>query len=182
MEAHAVKLEDLLEKKYDAVARRWVEEVLATYPEDAAAIFNREQDPFANPIGASVRRGTRGLLSALLGDMDRDRIHEHLDDIIRVRAVQQISPSQALSFVFSLKPILREVLPEAAEDPRLGQELLDLESRVDRLALFAFDLYAACREEVSQLRINEAKRQVAWILEKINQRDAASDEMPASPD
>lgn len=165
-----MKIQELLEERLDAVNRRWVEEVLATYPEDSAALFLREQDPFANPLGASVRKGTRGLLGAILGEMDSAQIHEHLDEIIRIRAVQQFAPSRALSFVFSLKAILRAVLPEAAEDGTLARELAEMDARIDRVALMAFDHYAACREEVSQLRIDEAKRQVAWVLEKINQR------------
>ncbi len=166
----------------EALARRWVEETLATYSEDAAALFARERDPFANPVGESVRKGTRGLLDAVLGEMDPEEIHQHLDHLVRVRAVQQFPPSRALAFVFSLKPILRDVLPEAAQDSSLRKGLAELDTRIDRVALMAFDHYSVCREEVSQLRINEAKRRVAWILEKINQRDGVSNETSASPD
>ena len=109
------------------------------------------------------------------------RSERHLDEIIRIRAVQEIPPSQALSFVFSLKPILRKQIPEAAQDPKLARELEEMDARIDRVALAAFDLYTDCREEVSQLRISEVKRQVSWVLEKINQRDADPDEAPASP-
>jgi hypothetical protein len=176
-----VTLGDLLEQRMDAIAGRWVEEVLSAYPSDSASLFKREQDPFGNPLGHGVREGTRGLLEALSGGMDPDEVRMHLDEIIRIRAVQEISPSQALSFVFSLKPILRKQIPEAGQDPKLARELEEMDARIDRVALAAFDLYADCREEVSQLRISEVKRQVTWVMEKINQRDADPDEAPASP-
>jgi hypothetical protein len=165
----------------DTIAERWVEEVLSAYPSDAASLFQREQDPFANPLGHGVREGTRGLLEAISGEMSLDQVRKHLDEIIRLRAVQELSPSQSLSFVFSLKSILRAQIPEAAQDPRLAQELNEVNTRIDRVALAAFDLYADCREEVSQLRISEVKRQVSWVLEKMNRRDADPDEAPAGP-
>jgi hypothetical protein len=177
----AVTLGDLLRQRIDTVAGRWVEDVLSAYPADSASLFRREQDPFANPLGHGVREGTRGLLEALSGEVDSDQVRKHLDEIIRIRAVQQLPPSQALSFVFSLKTILRRELPEARKDPKLAQELEEMEARIDRVALRAFDLYSDCREEVSQLRISEVKRQVSWVMEKINRRDGAPDEAPASP-
>jgi len=173
---------DLLRAKKDAIVQRWVETVLSTYPEDAAALFARQQDPFANPVGRSVREGTAGLFDTILDGMDPEDLRRYLDQIVRVRAVQQFPPSQALAFVFSLKPILRTSLPEAVGDPRLAAELAELELRIDRVGLLAFDVYSECREEVSQLRINEVKRKVDWVLEKLNQRDRSPVDDPASPD
>jgi hypothetical protein len=170
---------DLLRKRKDTVIRRWVEAVLSTYPEDAAALFIKEQDPFANPVGKSVREGIEGLFEAMVDEMDEAGIRKSLDQIVRVRAVQQFSPSQAVAFVFSLKPILRDLFPESEADPGLARRLAEMGSRVDAVALIAFDLHSECREELSQLRINEAKRQVAWVLEKINKRDAVADDAPA---
>ncbi len=59
-----------------------------------------------------------------------------LDDIVRIRAVQQFSASDALGFIFLLKKSLRESIPEKMmKDQHLVGELLKLESRVDSLAL-----------------------------------------------
>ncbi len=173
---------DLLKAKKGAIVQRWVEAVLTTYPEEGAVLFQKQQDPFANPVGHSVREGTEGLFDSILDGMDPGDLRQHLDRIIRVRAVQQFSPSRALSFLFSLKPILRGALPEASEEPALAGEWAELDHRIDQVALLAFDVYAECREEVSQLRINEVKRQVAWVLEKLNQRDRGVADDPASPD
>jgi hypothetical protein len=176
-----VRLDDLMRARKDAVVQRWVREVLAAYPEDAAALFQREQDPFANPLGHSMREGIGGLLDAVVGDMDPDKLRKHLDSIIRIRAVQQFAPSQALSFLFTLKPILGDVFPEAKADLGLARGLEMIDNRIDQVALMAFDLYTECREEVSKLRINEVKRQVTWVIEKMNQRDIAPSKTPGSP-
>jgi hypothetical protein len=173
-----LSLDSLLERNKEAIVRGWVKEVLAAYPADGAALFANQQDPFANPVGASVREGTRGVFEALLTDMDAQRIRGHLDEMVKIRAVQQFSPSQALSFVFALKSVIRDVVPEVSRDPRYRSELTELETRIDRVALAAFDLFMEAREEVSQLRISEVKRQVTWIMDKMNQRNPARDPVP----
>jgi hypothetical protein len=97
---------------------------------------------------------------------------------VKIRAVQQFTPSQALSFVFALKSVIRKVVPEASKDPRFASELTEMDNRIDRLALTAFDLFMEAREEVSQLRISEVKRQVAWVMDKMNKRNPGRDEVP----
>ncbi len=124
---------------------------------------------FGKAPGASSR--------AILSGMDQEELRTHLDKIVRIRAVQQLTPAQALSFVFSLRSIVREVIPEAEADPRFRGGLAELDARIDEVALAAFDLYAARREEVSQLRINEVKRQVAWVLGKMNRQDEGAEDM-----
>jgi len=169
-----VQIGDLLRERTDTIVERWAREVLSSYPSDAAVFFHKQQDPFSNPIGHSVREGTRGAFQAIMDGMDPEALRSHLDRIVRVRAVQDLSPSQALSFVFSLRSIIREVIPELDTDPRNRREVAELDDMIDRVALMAFDVYAESREEVSRLRVNEVKRQVAWVFEKMNQRDAAA--------
>jgi hypothetical protein len=177
-----VSIGDLLRERTDAIVHRWVEEVLSSYPRDAAVLFQQQQDPFANPVGRSVRDGTRGIFQAILNGMDSDELRSHLDEIVRVRAVQQFSPSEALSFVFALRSIIRDVIPELDADPRLRREVAELDEKIDRVALAAFDVFAERREAVNQLRIQEVKRQVAWVFRKINQRDGGIEPTPGGPE
>ena len=71
-----------------------------------------------------------------------------------------------------------ELIDKFARDWR-ASSLPAVSARIDRIALMAFDLYTECREEVGQLRINEVKRQMGWVLEKMNQRDETAGEAPA---
>jgi hypothetical protein len=173
---------DLLKERTDTIIERWVEVVLSSYSPEASALFKKQQDPFANPIGAQVRNGTRGVFEAILNGMDPEALRSHLDEIVRVRAVQELHPSQALSFVFALRSIVRDVIPELEADPRLHREVADLDETIDRVALAAFDVYAECREEVNQLRINDVKRQVAWVFERMNQSPADGRPTPEASD
>jgi hypothetical protein len=164
-----MKLADQLRDRRDAIAQRWVEDVLSAYPAPAAKVFSRRKDAFANPVGTSLRVGTAGILAALLDGMDDAAIRQHLDEIIRVRAVQQLTAAQAVGFVFRLRDALRAELGPPDSDPRVLAELAEIDRRIDEIALAAFDVYAACREQVCALRINEVKRQVSVYMERQSQ-------------
>ena len=185
MTVSVTTLGDLLETRKDTIADRWVDEVLSAYPSDAAALFRKQRDPFANPLGHSVREGTRGVIQAILQQTPQEELRDHLDRILRIRAVQDLTPTQAVSFVFSLRSIIRDVVPEAKGEARFQDELAALDRKVDQVALAAFELYTARREELNRLRINEVKRQVAWTFERMNRRagdskDAADDTKPTN--
>ena len=166
---------NLLEERKDTIVDRWVDEVLAAYPSESAALFQAQRDPFANPLGHSVREGTRGIFQAILEGSDQEALRNHLDGIVRIRAVQQLTPAEALSFVFSLRSIVRDVVPEA--DVSFREDLTELDGKIDEVALAAFEVYATRREEVSQLRINEVKRQVTWVMGKVNAQGGGPEEM-----
>ena len=89
-----------------------------------------------------------------------------LNDIVKVRAVQDITAGEAVSFPFLLKKILREECP--AEVSHYPDEYANLEARIDEMALLAFDLYMQSREKLFEIKYNEAKRS-AFMLERARQ-------------
>jgi hypothetical protein len=159
-----------LREKSPAIAERWLEGALADYPADSAAVFRRQKDPFGNPVGHALRVGTRAAVEALLAGQEPDAVCAHLDEIVKMRAVQEFQPSRAISFVFLLKEAIRAEL--AAEDPgeALSSELAEFGRRIDLVALGAFDLYMHHRGRVYELRINEVKRSVAQWTQMAERR------------
>jgi hypothetical protein len=174
-------LSQLLEKRKDTIAQRWLEGALSAYPGQSAAAFMRQRDPFANPVGHSLRVGTREVLDGLLQGTNVERLAECLHEVIKIRAVQQLSPSEAVSFVFGLKEAIRAEAREELGDAKFCSELAQLERQIDGVALAAFDLFVQCREQVYELRVNEMKRNVSWIVGKLNQRDCAERLNEADP-
>jgi hypothetical protein len=165
-----VSLEELLRNSEDAILVRWLEDALAAYPGDSSEVFKREKDPFANPIGRSLREGTRGMFRALVDGKNAEVMRQHVSEIMRIRAVQQHSPSQAVGFMFSLKGAIRAELRGAVMQAEYSSALSELDNQIDRIALMAFDVYVQYREQVCELRIGEVKRQVSWIVDKMNSR------------
>ncbi len=153
-------LRDLLSRKRSSIVEKWFDLLLETYPEDTSKFLRREKDPFANPVRNTILQGIEGLCDEILKeDESPEALNAFLDKIIRIRAVQDFSPSQALAFVFFLKTVIRDVLGKEIRENHLHEPLLLLESRIDEMALRAFDVYMGCREEIYELRVGEVKRQ-----------------------
>jgi hypothetical protein len=146
------------------VLSRWFDSIVENYPAETARFLRDQQDPFANPVGAGLRDELAPLLDGVVEGCEPKSLTSSLDRIIRVRALQDMSPSEAVSFVSDLKPILRSVLDGASTD-----ELCRLENRVDRLLLVAFDVFSGCREQVFEIRINEIRNRSLKVMERLNE-------------
>jgi len=165
-----MSLRTVLQERKDAIVGRWFDEVLAAYPADGGAFFKRQKDQFANPVGHTVREGTRALFDALVEGGEETVVRERLEDMLKVRAVQQFPASTAVGFVLHLKGAVRAELGAARRAPELADELERFEARIDDLALVAFDVFVACREELARVRIREMQRKVSWIVGQLNKR------------
>jgi hypothetical protein len=143
-----------------AIISKWFESAIQAYSPDTAAFLNSQKDQFTNPVGSHTRNGIEGLFDQLIGDMDGEAVAKHLDPIMRIRAVQSLNPSQATAFLFSLRSILRGVLEKQLLEPGMSRQFADIEGRIDRMCLAAFDIYMACREKIYELKANETRNRV----------------------
>lgn len=135
----------------DAMLDQWFAQTAESYPRLTAQFLALERDRFRNPVGHALRESLSVLLREILGSMEAKSIVPALDGILRIRAVQDLLPSEAVGFVFLLRPILLGSNP-----PRPAM----IEARIDQLALMAFDHYMNCREQVAQVRENENRRRM----------------------
>ncbi|WP_309474829.1 RsbRD N-terminal domain-containing protein [Dissulfurirhabdus thermomarina] len=158
-----MSLVQLLSQKKAGLLREWVSRVLETYPDEAARFLKGQKDPFANPVRHIVVESLEGLYDGLLGERGDDDVRTALDRIVRTRAVQDFTPSQATGFVFLLKAVVREGLSRA-ESEALAGELREFEDRLDGLALLAFDIYMSCRERLFELKVKEIRSGTAALL------------------
>lgn len=163
-----MQIEQILSQKKKAILRKWFDLVLETYPEEAAQFLSKEKDPFGNPVGSAIREGIEELFEELVKGPDRTRVSSFLERMIKVRAIQDFTPSQATSFVFQLKKVVRQELERERGDKNIATQLLEFESRIDTLALIAFDLYVTCRERIYEIKTNEIKNRYFRLLQKAN--------------
>ena len=159
-------LEKVLSKNKAAIAKQWFHLAAQTYAVDTAKFLQSKTDPFANPVGSTLMTGLDGILEHLIHATDPNALHFHLDSIIRIRAVQDFSPSQATAFILSLKKVLRDYFAKELRDSRLAAEFIELESRIDRICLIAFDIYMQCREKVYQISANETRKRTFKAFER----------------
>ncbi|WP_088553239.1 RsbRD N-terminal domain-containing protein [Calderihabitans maritimus] len=174
-----MKLENFLLQKKGAILKRWFDLLLEAYPDETVRFLKGEKNPFTNPVGHTIHQGIAGLYEGLLQGLDQDKTYTFLDNIIRIRAVQDFSPSQAVAFIFLLKKVIREELESEIRESRVSaEELLKFESKIDELALLSFDIYMECREKICDVRINETKNRLYRLLQKANLMVDYSEEEP----
>jgi hypothetical protein len=162
-----MKLEDLLLQRASRILKKWMDLIFDTYPSDARRFLSKQKDPFANPVGTTLSREIETFYREFLGAGNPEKLTGALDALIRVRAVQEFSPSGAVGFLFLLKKIIREETIKEVRENRISQEaLLALESRLDDLALAGFDVYMRCKEKVYEIRAREASSQVSGLLRR----------------
>ncbi|MDI6728397.1 MAG: RsbRD N-terminal domain-containing protein [Thermodesulfovibrionales bacterium] len=161
-------LNELLSEKKQAILEKWFDSVLKTYPHDSAKFLKRQKDQFANPVGSTIYRGMGSLLDLIVNSADTDNIIKSLDEIIRIRAIQDFTPSHALAFVVELKRVVREEIKGETCASQLIDELPEFDRRVDGLLLLSFDIYMKCREKIYELKANELRNMTLKLVERAN--------------
>ena len=173
-------LRELLAKKKNSILDRCLNLLLDTYPHDSVTLLKNQRDPFANPVGSTFRRELEAVLDGLAASVDPGSLTSSLDAIVRIRAVQDFRPSEALTFMAHLKKAVREQLQEeqmggqALDDlagHRRGQPLWTAALRaLDSLILELQELreaIAAGNDDQLHTRLENARQaQQTWIQQR----------------
>ncbi len=157
------RLCDIPAETLASIKERWTASLYDSFPAQTATFLRQQQDRFRNPMGHALRTGAAGILDTLAADGGAGELAPHVDEIVKVRAVQDLSPSASLRFIFQLKRIVREELGGAE-----GASCQAMEEQIDELALQAFDVYVGRRERICELRVDEIKRQAGKLFERMN--------------
>ena len=159
-------LNELLQENRSVIVEKWFEAVVETYHEQTRGPLRRQNAPFTNPVGFNAAQGLEGLFNGLVTGVLPSETSGFLDGIVRIRAVQEFAPSEALGFIFRVKDVVRKELAEALADPAIAAGLPQFDTAVDDLALFAFDLYMQCREKLYDIKAKEARNMTFRLLQK----------------
>ena len=151
-------LKQTLKKNKDSFIKKWFQATIDTYPKQTARILGKDSNRFDNPVGAMTHESIEDVFNLILGDFDQKTLEKALDPVIRIRAVQSFSASDAVSFVFILKQIGEDLL----EDNLIRQ----FDQLVDQIALAAFNKLMKCKEEIFLLKATESKRRIHRAFER----------------
>jgi hypothetical protein len=167
MQTDGLSLSAMLSEHKSALVAEWLQQMLQTYPESSGNFLSRQLDPFRNPVGHTLKEGLSILFDGLVQPADASVIQSAMDSIVRIRAVQDISASGAVAFMFLLKRIIRAELPK--DSGRFADEFAALEVQIDEMTLLAFDLFTKCREQIAEIKANESKRKV-FLVEQMHRK------------
>jgi hypothetical protein len=161
-------LKELLTTNKSKILQRWLDLVLDTYPPETARFLKDEKDRFANPVAFTVKCNLELLLDDLLNNSDEKSTLLHIEEIIKIRAVQDFLPSQAVSFVWLLKEAILDELKVQIKTKEMCFELMKLESEIDKLSGAAFNVYSACKDLIYQIQIKEFKAENSALMKMID--------------
>lgn len=153
-----MKIRSLLGEKKPAILKQWFDSIIATYPSDTANFFKGQKNTYAGSIvGQTIYEGIEGIFDDLVSETPTDKLNSCLDNIVRVRAIQEFEPSAAINFIFLLKQIIRSELINDIREGGFFEELMEIESRLDGYANISFDIYMKCREKLYDLKATEMR-------------------------
>jgi hypothetical protein len=168
-------MRDLIKKNKVAILERWFDLILETYPANTAALMRKDKNQFTNPVASTLFREIEVLFKNLCEGSQKEECQAPLDSILKIRSVQDFSPSKAVEFIFLLKRAIGETLKsEICKESVIG-EWMKFQSQIDDLALQAFDIYMDCREKICEIRVNQARAEKEMAF-RMMERMAASKE------
>ncbi|MBV5316870.1 MAG: RsbRD N-terminal domain-containing protein [Desulfobulbaceae bacterium] len=150
-----MELTEALVTKKKEILSLWIERTLDSYA--APGFFKKSKDLFANPVGVNITNGLTVLLELLVNNAEQAAYSKPLDQVVRIRAVQEFTPSQAMAPFLELKWVVRQIFSGQKDTQSLLSMLDTLDFAIDRMALNAFDIFAECREQLYRNRIRELK-------------------------
>lgn len=160
-----MQISDFLQENGE-ILDRWTDRVFATYPAGGVGALKKQKDQFANPIGYNIKQATTTLYKHFCHDTELEPALTALEDLIRIRAVQEFAPSEAVSFLYLLKEVVKDENKRAKDDAALSlKEWIVFEERVDAIAFRVFDMYMANRERLYKVRISEMERRAHIITD-----------------
>jgi hypothetical protein len=175
-------LKDLLSRNEAAILKRWFNLILETYPADTATLMRKDKDQFTNPVGSTLSREIEILFRELCEGSQDEKCQASLDSILKIRSVQDFSPSQAVGFVFLLKRAIGETLKNEICKESVMDEWLKFQSSIDDLALQAFDAYTECREKICEIRINQARAEKEMAFRMMERMSTSKEKGPKKED
>lgn len=189
-----MNLVELLRTHREDITERWFDLIVKTYP-GLSSIFLKKKHRWGNPVGVNIHGAIEGIYDQLLQDEADERLAPLIDTVVRIRAVQEYSPSEATAIFMLLKHVVREFAMNVAKESgeEISQDFIkdlwDFESNIDTVVLIAFDIYTKCREKLFELRLQDSKQRFSGLLRRAGLvcdfsewADEKKDETPESGD
>ena len=171
-----MNFQSLLDERKQAIVEAWFRKIIDTYPKDSRKYIGRQNDQFGNPVGHTLNKDIEGIFNELLKGPDDEKLSAYLENIIKVRAVQDFDAAGAVSFVFMLKSSVKDILKKELKDQKVLAEFIGFQDEVDRLALLAFTIYMASRERLYELRTREVTRRTERLLQRVGDHYTPSEQ------
>lgn len=161
--------EKFLSENKETIIDEWFKFIINSYPNESGKFLIKKTEKITNPIGYMIAKGIEDVFDGLFIEKSELKVEAGLDELIKLRAVQEFSASQAIGFIFQLKSIVRMICKKTKSDVK-DSVLLEVDSIVDDLILKAFDMFMSTRERLYEIKSNEVKLRTSKMIERLNNK------------
>ncbi|MGE5423397.1 MAG: RsbRD N-terminal domain-containing protein [Ignavibacteriales bacterium] len=147
-----------LNDKKQSILSKWQAVANGSYGAQDPRHVRKTGGRFSDPIGYVTGETTAEILEWLIENESTVDINSPLEEICRLKAVQDISPDEGMSFIFALKPIIRNEIRVGHSLDNWTAELEELDKRIDEVGWRALAIYTDCRSRIHEIKMNEIKR------------------------
>jgi hypothetical protein len=109
-------------------------------------------DRFADPVAYAFKAAAESIYQALAENVEPDR--PSIEYAMKIKAVQGSDPLAAVEFIHLLKEIVRERIADLVSK----DESMRFESRIDRIAADASEMFKANRTKISEMACRGPER------------------------
>jgi len=156
-------LSGFIKDNSEALAESWLNAVVGSYSADSAGFIKGKEDRIANPMGHAIREMVDTVLGCLASGCEEQELASAMYRVVQMRAVQDFTASGAVAFVVSFRDSVVSLARKKEASPEL---IIELDDVVLGLMARAFDLYSDCREKLSEIKLEELKRNLYMLLRK----------------
>jgi hypothetical protein len=149
-------LQKFLKQNRESILQKWFDQTINTYEPEMVRFLKREKNQFSNPVRNTIVTSLEKIFDGILNGIGVNEYHG-LEEMIKLRAVQEFSPSEALSFLFDLKKIIRKELINSDQKDEIITETCLFDEKFDTLFSLAFDVYSECRMKIHEIKLAEIK-------------------------
>lgn len=164
-------LQNLLIQNRDSILQEWIDQTINTYGPEMVRFLKKEKNQFSNPVRNTIITSLEKIFDSIFtGDSIDD--YKGLEEIIRIRAVQDFSPSDALSFIFDFKKIIRTEFLKIEQKSETIDEFYKIDQHFDALYRQAFDIYNQCRRKIQDIKMAEIKSRSERAFEILQKKSS----------
>jgi hypothetical protein len=156
--------------KKQSILNDWFKSVIDSYPGETKKYFIKKDKQFANPVGHTIFHNMEIIFGEILKSKSDAEFDKPLDEILKIRNVQDCSASEAVQFIFDLKAIVRKELKAGQFDKKALLAIRDFEDGLDQLSCKAFDIYMKAKELLYDIRANEIRKRNSRMVERLNMK------------
>lgn len=165
-----MKFDNLLATRKQLLTEQWFKRVVLSYPADAGKYLGDDTKQFGNPVGFIISKELSVILDELTKEKFSEAIIPSIENIIRIRAVQDFKPSEATAFIHYIKDITRNEFKEYLTNDEFLSDYFEFCVKVDYVSGLALNFYMEAREKLWEIKTNELKARTYVLLEKIGKK------------